>query len=95
MGKFSKVLSAGVIGIDAYEVEVEVDISQGIPSFNIVGLPDSAVKESRDRVKSAIKNSGFDFPLRRITVNLAPADIKKEGSFYDLPVAVGIISATE
>jgi len=70
MGKFSKVLSAGVIGIDAYEVEVEVDISQGIPSFNIVGLPDSAVKESRDRVKSAIKNSGFDFPLRRITVNL-------------------------
>jgi magnesium chelatase family protein len=93
MGKFSKVLSAGVIGIDAYEVEVEVDISQGIPSFNIVGLPDSAVKESRDRVKSAIKNSGFDFPLRRITVNLAPADIKKEGSFYDLPVAVGIISA--
>jgi magnesium chelatase family protein len=93
MGKVSKIFSAGVIGIDAYDVEVEVDISQGIPSFNIVGLPDSAVKESRDRVKSAIKNSGFEFPLRRITVNLAPADIKKEGSFYDLPIALGILSA--
>jgi len=93
MGKVSKIFSAGVIGIDAYDVEVEVDISQGIPSFNIVGLPDSAVKESRDRVKSAIKNSGFDFPLRRITVNLAPADIKKEGSFYDLPIALGILSS--
>lgn len=89
----SKVFSAGVFGIDAYEVEVEVDISPGIPSFNIVGLPDSAVKESRDRVKSAIKNSGFDFPLKRITVNLAPADIKKEGSIYDLPIAIGILAS--
>ncbi len=95
MSEIIKVFSAGVLGIDAYDVQVEVDVSSGIPSFNIVGLPDSAVRESRDRVKSAIKNSGFQFPLRRITVNLAPADIKKEGSFYDLPIAVGIISITE
>jgi len=92
-GRVSKVLSAGIIGIEGYLVEVEVDISPGIPSFNIVGLPDSAVKESRDRVRSALKNSGFDFPMKRITVNLAPADIKKEGSFYDLPIALGILKA--
>lgn len=92
--KVAKILSAGIFGVDAYEVLVEVDVSPGIPSFNIVGLPDSAVKESRDRVKSAIKNSGFNFPQKRITVNLAPADIKKEGSLYDLPIAVGILAST-
>jgi magnesium chelatase family protein len=90
----SKVLSGAVLGIDAYIVNVEVDISPGLPAFSTVGLPDGAVKESKDRVKSAIKNGGYSFPERRITVNLAPADIKKEGSAYDLPIAVGILSAT-
>lgn len=93
-GGVVKIFSAGIFGVQAYEVLVEVDVSPGIPSFNIVGLPDSAVKESRDRVKSAIKNSGFVFPQKRITVNLAPADIKKEGSLYDLPIAIGILAAT-
>jgi predicted ATPase with chaperone activity len=76
----AKVLSSAVLGVDAYLVAVEVDIALGLPTFNTVGLPDVAVKESRDRVKAAIKNSGFDFPAKRITVNLAPADIKKEGA---------------
>ncbi len=90
----SKVLSASVIGIEAYKVEVEVDISsRGLPHFSMVGLPDAAVKESRDRVKAALKNIGFNFPLKQITVNLAPADLKKEGSAFDLPIAVGIISS--
>jgi magnesium chelatase family protein len=91
----SKVLSAATLGIDAYPVEVEVDISRGIPSFSTVGLPDNAVKESKDRVRSAIRNSGYAFPPRRITVNLAPAHIKKEGTTFDLPVAVGILKAEE
>ncbi len=90
----SKVLSAHVIGIDAHLVEVEVDISsKGLPHFSIVGLPDAAVKESRDRIKAALKNIGFNFPLKQITVNLAPADLKKEGSAFDLPIALGIIIA--
>src|SRR5574341_874395 len=91
----AKVLSSAVLGIDAYLVDVEVDIAFGLPSFSTVGLPDVAVKESRDRVKAAIKNAGFDFPARRITVNLAPADIKKEGAAFDLPIAVGILGAME
>jgi magnesium chelatase family protein len=91
----AKVLSSAVLGIDAYIVDVEVDIAFGLPSFSTVGLPDVAVKESRDRVKAAIKNAGFDFPARRITVNLAPADIKKEGAAFDLPIAVGILGAME
>ena len=74
----AKVLSSAVLGVDAYLVAVEVDIALGLPTFNTVGLPDVAVKESRDRVKAAIKNSGFEFPAKRITVNLAPVDIKKE-----------------
>ena len=89
----SKVLSSATLGIDAYAVEVEVDISRGLPAFSTVGLPDNAVKESKDRVKSAIKNSGYAFPARRITVNLAPADVKKEGTGFDLPLAVGILAA--
>ncbi len=90
----SKVLSASIIGIDAYPVEVEVDITaRGLPHFSMVGLPDAAVKESRDRVRSALKNIGFNFPLKQITVNLAPADLKKEGSSFDLPIAVGITAA--
>nr|MDA8077588.1 YifB family Mg chelatase-like AAA ATPase [Nitrospiraceae bacterium] len=90
----SKVLSASVLGIDAHRVEVEVDISsRGLPHFSMVGLPDAAVKESRDRVRAALKNIGFNFPLKQITVNLAPADLKKEGSAFDLPIAVGIIAS--
>ena len=89
----AKVLSSAVAGIDAYVVEVEVDITQGLPTFTTVGLPEAAVKESKERVKSAIKNSGYTFPDDRITVNLAPADIKKEGTGFDLPIALGILSA--
>lgn len=92
----AKVLSAAVVGLDAVLVEVEVDIaSQGLPSFTIVGLPDKAVEEAKERVRSAIKNSGADFPARRITVNLAPADLPKEGPSYDLPIAVGILLASQ
>lgn len=89
----AKVLSVAVLGIDAYPVEVEVDVSRGLPSFSTVGLPDNAVKESKERVRSAIKNSGYTFPAKRITVNLAPADIKKEGTAFDLPVAVAMLKA--
>jgi magnesium chelatase family protein len=90
----AKILSSAVIGIDAYIVDVEVDIAQGLPSFATVGLPEGAVRESKERVKAAIKNSGYHFPSDRITVNLAPADIKKEGSAFDLPMALGILAAT-
>jgi len=90
----AKVLSSAVMGIDAYVVEVEVDISQGLPSFSTVGLPEGAVRESKERVKAAIKNAGYHFPSDRITVNLAPADVKKEGSGFDLPMALGILAAT-
>jgi magnesium chelatase family protein len=90
----SKILSATLVGIDAHVVEVEVDItSRGLPHFSTVGLPDTAVKESKDRVRAALKNTGFNFPLKQITVNLAPADIKKEGSAFDLPIAIGITVA--
>jgi magnesium chelatase family protein len=91
----AKVFSGGLLGIDAYLVEVEVDISLGLPVFSTVGLPDGAVKESKDRVKSAIKNTGYDFPSQKITVNLAPADIKKEGAAFDLPIALGILAASD
>jgi magnesium chelatase family protein len=89
----ARVLTASTLGIDAFQVQVEVDISRGLPSFSTVGLPDNAVKESKDRVRSAIKNSGYNLPAKKITVNLAPADIKKEGTSFDLPVAVGILKA--
>jgi magnesium chelatase family protein len=91
----SKIFSSATIGIDAYIVEVETNVEKQIPAFTIVGLPDNAVKESRERVASAIKNSGYDFPLKKITINMAPADIKKEGSSFDLPIAIGLLSATE
>lgn len=91
----SKVKSFGLMGIDGYVVIVETDISNGIPSFDMVGLGDTAVKESKERVRSAIKNAGLEFPIKRITVNLAPADKKKEGSAFDLPIALGILVATE
>ena len=90
----SRILSAAIIGIDAFIVEVETNLEgKTIPGFATVGLPDSAVKESRERVHSAILNSGYEFPLKRITINLAPADIRKEGSAYDLPIAIGILAA--
>jgi len=91
----AKVLSSAVIGIDAYLVEVEVDIAKGLPTFTTVGLPEASVKESKERVKSAINNSGYTFPADRITVNLAPANIKKEGTGFDLPMALGILAATQ
>ncbi len=91
----ARVLSAAVVGLDAIPVEVEIDIaSQGLPNFFIVGLPDKAVEESKERVRSAIRNSGAEFPARRITVNLAPADLPKEGPMYDLPIALGILLAS-
>ncbi len=92
---FVKISSMSIIGMESYPVFVEVDISQGLPQFNTVGLPDASVKESRDRIKAAIKNSGYRFPRSHVTVNLAPADIKKEGTAFDLPIAVGILAAEE
>jgi magnesium chelatase family protein len=83
-----------VHGIDALLVEVEVDITSGLPRLDVVGLPEGAVKESKDRVRSALKNSGYEFPTRRVTVNLAPADVKKEGSAYDLPIGIGLLAAS-
>jgi magnesium chelatase family protein len=91
----ARIRSAAVLGIDAYLVDVETDISSGLPTFQTVGLPHGAVKEGRERVYAALANTGFTFPLKRITVNLAPADIRKEGSAFDLPIAVGILAATE
>lgn len=90
----AKVLSAAVIGLDAFTVEVETHLERGLPGLSIVGLPDNVVKESKDRINAAIKNSDFMFPLKKITINLAPADIKKEGSSYDLPIAIAILGAT-
>lgn len=91
----SKVFSTSVRGIDGLPVDVEVDISNGLPMFSIVGLPDNAIRESRDRVKAALVNSGYSFPNKRITVNLAPADHKKEGAGFDLPIAIGLLLAAE
>jgi magnesium chelatase family protein len=86
--------TAAVFGVEAYAVHVEVDVSFGMPKFNMVGLPDASVRESRDRVRSAIRNSGFEFPHHRITVNLAPADVRKAGASFDLPIALGILAAS-
>ena len=93
-GMLAKVLSAAIVGLEAELVNVEVDIVNGQPYFALVGLPDAAVRESRDRVYAAVKNSGLNFPQHRITVNLAPADLRKEGPAYDLPIAVGMLAAT-
>ena len=81
--------SAALLGLSVHQVEIEVDAASGLPSWEIVGLPDTAVKESKERVKLAIRNSGLQFPLGKVVVNLAPADTKKEGSFFDLPIAIG------
>jgi magnesium chelatase family protein len=91
----AQVTSCALVGLEGVLVAVEVDTSRGRPQLNIVGLPDAAVKESSERVRSAIKNSGLSFPLKRITINLAPADIRKAGPVYDLPIAVGVLIATE
>jgi magnesium chelatase family protein len=87
--------SAAVIGVDACRVHVEIDVSFGLPHFQLVGLPDASVRESRDRVRAAIRNSGYDFPAHRITINLAPGDLRKAGPAFDLPIALGILAATE
>jgi len=89
----SNIQSYGLSGISGFAVQVQADIANGLPSFETVGLPDAAVRESRERVRAAIKNSGFAFPVSRITINLAPADMRKEGSVYDLPIAIGILEA--
>jgi len=90
----ARIRSASLQGIEAATVSVEVDVTAGLPSFTTVGLPDSTVRESRDRVRAAIRNAGFEFPVERITVNLAPADLRKEGAAFDLPMALGILAAT-
>src|SRR5512138_2856605 len=91
----AKVFTCAIVGLEGVLVEVEVDIPpQGLANFLIVGLPDAAVQEAKERVRTAIKNSGLVFPMRRITVNLAPADLKKEGPAYDLPIAAGILMAS-
>lgn len=92
---FSMVKSAGIFGINSYMLEIEADVSGGLPAFDVVGLPDTVVKESRDRVRAAIKNCGYKFPTGRITVNLAPADKKKEGAVYDLPILISILVASK
>ena len=90
----AKVRSSSVLGLEAYPVEVQVDVATGLPSFTIVGLPDAAVQEAKERVRAAIKNANYEVPTRRITVNLAPADVRKEGPAFDLPIAVGVLAAT-
>jgi magnesium chelatase family protein len=90
----ARLRSAAVFGVEGYAVQVEVDVSYGLPNFTLVGLPDTSVRESRDRVRSAIRNSAFEFPGHRITVNLAPADVRKAGSSFDLPIALGILAAS-
>ena len=87
----AKVNSLGLMGLEAFLVTIEADLASGLPSFDVVGLPDTSVKESRNRVKSALKNCEFEFPTSKITINLAPADVKKEGSIYDLPILVALL----
>ena len=91
----ARIWSASLIGIDAVKVGVEVDLSGGLPGVVVVGLPDTAVQESRERVKAALKNAGFPFPMRKVVVNLTPADLRKEGPIYDLPIAVGVLAASD
>jgi len=92
---YSKINSMGLLGMNAFSIKVEVDISVGMPAFDVVGLPDAAVKESRDRVRSAMKNCGYQFPVNKITVNLAPADIRKAGPLYDLPIFIAMLLSTD
>jgi magnesium chelatase family protein len=90
----ARVLTGATAGLDGAAVDVEVDIAQGLPGFNVVGLPDVAVQEARERVRAAVRNSGYTFPLKRVTVNLAPAEVRKEGTGYDVPIAVGVLAAS-
>ena len=90
----AKTRTCALVGLDGVVVETEVDIAPGLPAFHIVGLADTAVQESKERVRAAIRNSGVEFPMRRIAVSLAPADIRKSGPAYDLPIAVGILTST-
>ena len=90
----SSLMSATLIGMDALEIFVEVDAKRGLPTENIVGLPDTIIRESKSRIRAAIKNSGFEYPIKQYTINLAPADIPKEGAVFDLPIAVGLLRAT-
>lgn len=94
-GLLAQAISCAIYGLESFLVDVQVYITSGLPGFDIVGLPDTAVRESRERVRAAIKNQEFDFPIKRITLNLAPADIKKEGPHFDLPIALGILAATQ
>ncbi|MEO1182019.1 MAG: magnesium chelatase domain-containing protein, partial [Cyanobacteria bacterium J06636_28] len=91
----ARIWSASLVGIDALKVGVEVDLSGGLPGVVVVGLPDTSVQESRERVKAALKNAGFPFPMRKVVVNLTPADVRKEGPIYDLPIAIGILAAAD
>lgn len=91
----ARVWSASIVGIDAVKVGVEVDVSGGLPGIVVLGLPDSAIQESRERVKATLKNAGFAFPMRKIVINLTPADLRKEGPCFDLPISVGILAASE
>ncbi len=93
VGLYSSIASLGLTGIEGYGVSVECNITNGLPAFELVGLPDAAVREARERVRSAVKNCGFKFPVSRITLNLAPAGTKKSGTLYDLPILLGILSA--
>ena len=90
----ARVTAAAVVGVDAVPVQVEVDVAPGLPGMTIVGLPDTTVRESRDRVRSAIRNSGFPYPGERVIVSLAPADLRKVGANFDLPIALGILAAS-
>ena len=92
---YSKVFSFGLTGIEGFPIEVETDVSNGLPGFDVVGLADTSIKEAKERVKNAIKNSLFEYPIKKITINLAPADVKKEGALYDLAIAVAILSCNE
>ncbi len=91
----ANIISGALLGIDAYKVNVEVDMAMGLPQMNVVGLPNGAVRESKERVRSAIKNAGFPLPSRRVTINLAPADIRKEGAAFDLPMSIGMLACAD
>jgi magnesium chelatase family protein len=90
----SKLRTLGLKGIDGFTISVEVDLAAGLPAYSVVGLPDASIKEAKDRIVAAVRNSGFDFPVKRITVNLAPAEVKKAGTHFDLPIALGVLAAS-
>ena len=92
---YSKVYSYGLKGIEGFPIEVETDVSNGLPHFEIVGLADTAIKEAKERVRNAIRNSALEYPIKKITINLAPADVKKEGALFDLAIAIAILSCNE